>query len=180
MRQRFIALLFMGSALVSSALLPSAVAHAQPAAQPTCAIKASPPADMASWAAPQKMEAAGDSKAAARRALAAGQAVTLALLPTPKVAYPLRPNKPGGSVSYGGIVRFRVDQPGTWRVALGSGAWIDVIKDGVARASTAHGHGPDCTGIRKMVDFTLEAGDYLLQVAANGDPDVTLLVTRIS
>lgn len=132
-----------------------------------------------SWRDPGTMRAAGDAKGAIRDRLRAGQAVTVTLLPTPKIAYPVRPAKPGGSVSYGGIVRFSVDQPGKWRVALSTGAWVDVIRDGVAAPSTAHGHGPDCTGIRKMVDYDLEAGDYILQLAASGDPQLTLLVIRL-
>jgi hypothetical protein len=103
----------------------------------------------------------------------------MALHPTPKIAYAVRPAKPGGSVSYGGIVRFTVQQAGTWRVALGSGAWIDVIKGKKVIASTAHGHGPDCSGIRKMVDYRLQPGRYILQIAANGDETLPVLVTHL-
>lgn len=103
----------------------------------------------------------------------------LSLLPTPKVSYPVRPEKPGGTVSYGGIVRFTVAEEGAWRVALGSGAWIDVIRDGKASPSIAHGRGPDCTGIRKMVDYRLSPGTYVLQIAANGSDTVTLMVARL-
>ena len=63
-------------------------------------------------------------------------------------------------------------------MALGSGAWIDVVKDGKAIESTAHGHGPDCSGVRKVVDFPLQPGSYTLQVAANGQAQLPLLVTR--
>jgi len=30
-----------------------------------------------------------------------------------------------------------------------------------------------------MVDYRLEPGDYILQLAANGDPQMTVLVTRL-
>lgn len=103
----------------------------------------------------------------------------MALLPTPKVAYPVRPEKPGGSVSFGGLARFTVGKAGTWRVALGTPAWVDVVKDGKAAVSIAHGHGPNCSTIRKMVDYALEPGDYLLQVAANGADRTTVLVTPL-
>jgi len=108
-----------------------------------------------------------------------GQAADGTLVATPEVKYPLRPAKPGGSVSYGGLFGFTVTEAGTYRVALGSGAWIDVVKDGVAIESSAHGHGPDCSEVRKMVDFPLEPGSYTLQVAANGQPSLPLLVTRV-
>lgn len=111
--------------------------------------------------------------------LAAGQAAHLTLLRTPEVRYPLRPEKPGGSVSYGGLVGLTITEPGTFRVALDSAAWIDMVKDGKAIASTRHGHGPACTGIRKMVDFPLQPGSYTLQIAANGAPELQLLVARL-
>lgn len=114
-----------------------------------------------------------------RAVLTSGQAVTMALLRTPDLSYSVRPAKLGGTVSYGGLASFTVKQAGTWRVALGSGAWVDVVKDGKAVTSIAHGHGPDCSGIRKMVDYALEPGRYTLQVAANGEESLTLLVTRL-
>ncbi|WP_084465566.1 hypothetical protein [Sphingobium quisquiliarum] len=43
--------------------------------------------------------------------------------------------------------------------------------------SVAHGHGPNCSGIRKMVDYSLHPGRYTLQIAANSEERLTLLVT---
>lgn len=148
-------------------------------AAPTCATPAELPAALAGWRNATPMQAAADAKGASRTALEPGKAVTLALRPTPAVAYPLRPAKPGGSVSYGGLASFTVKEAGTWRVALGSGAWVDVVKGGKAETSTAHGHGPDCSGIRKMVDYSLKPGRYTLQLAANGEENLTVLVTRL-
>lgn len=45
--------------------------------------------------------------------------------------------------------------------------------------STVHGHGPHCTGIRKMADFPLTPGTYTLQIAANGQRQMTVLVARL-
>jgi hypothetical protein len=45
--------------------------------------------------------------------------------------------------------------------------------------STAHGHGPNCTGIRKMVDYRLTPGPYILQISANGQPQMTVLLARL-
>lgn len=148
--------------------------------QPHCAALAELPAPLASWRTPSALQAAVDRKGAAARAmLTPGQAVTAALRNTPDVAYSVRPAKPGGSVSYGGLASFTVKEAGTWRVALGSGAWVDVVKDGKTAVSVAHGHGPDCSGIRKMVDYSLQPGRYTLQIAANGEDKLTLLVTRL-
>lgn len=145
----------------------------------TCSAPVELPTELQSWRSPAALKAGVDRKTAVKAALTAGQAVTLALSPTPKIAYPVRPAKPGGSVSFGGLASFTVAQAGTWRVALGTGAWVDVVKDGAAATSIAHGHGPDCSGVRKMVDYSLEPGVYTLQIAANGEDKLTVLVTPL-
>lgn len=146
---------------------------------PACTAPAALPEALASWARPVPIMSAKDRAGARAVVLKPGQAVTMALHQTPFVTYPLRPAKPGGSVSFGGLAMFRVEQGGTWRVALGAGAWVDVVSGKVAATSIAHGHGPDCSGIRKMVDYTLAPGDYVLQIAANGTDSLPVLVTRL-
>lgn len=101
--------------------------------------------------------------------------IEAALIQTGEVRYVTRPEKPGGS----GLYAFTVTEAGTYRIALGSGAWIDVLKDGQAITSTAHGHGPDCTDVRKMVDFPLQPGRHVLQIAASGSPSLRLLLARL-
>jgi len=137
------------------------------------------PPELASWADRQPLKAAGAAGKADAAALEIGKAVDAALLPTPDVKYAIRPEKPGGSVSFGGLFAFTVAEAGTFRVALGSGAWIDLVKDGVVIDSVAHGHGPECSDVRKMVDFPLAPGRYILQIAANGQAQLPLLVTRL-
>jgi hypothetical protein len=134
---------------------------------------------LAGWASASPLKAAADYKSSRRAELAPGKAAVVGLLQTPKVAYPVRPEKPGGTVSFGGVLRFTVAEEGVWRVALSSGAWVDVVRDGEASVSIAHGRGPACTGIRKMVDYRLAPGTYALQVAANGTDTVTLMVARL-
>ncbi|EJL22619.1 hypothetical protein [Novosphingobium sp. AP12] len=148
-------------------------------AAPACAAPAALPAELASWRSPTPLTAGRDRKSAAKAALTPGQAAVLTLSRTPDVRYPLRPEKPGGTVSFGGLATFTVKEAGTWRVALGAGAWVDVVKDGKAALSAAHGHGPDCTGVRKMVDYKLTPGSYTLQLAANAEDTLTVLVTRL-
>ena len=53
-----------------------------------------------------------------------------------------------------------------------------MIKDGQPQISTAHGHGPACSTIRKMVDFSLQPGRYVLQISANAEAEISVLVTR--
>lgn len=166
-------------AATAAALSLPAHAGAEEQHEPACTAPAPLTGELASWAAPSPIEAAGNAKGLTAADLPMGQAADVKLLQTPDVQYPLPPEKPGGSVSYGGLVGVDIVDPGTYRVALGSGAWIDVVKDGKTVTSVKHGHGPACTGIRKMVDFPLQPGRYTLQVAANGTQRITMLVTRL-
>lgn len=161
-----------GAGALVLALLPvQAVAQMSPA--PACAAPVEPVGDYAPWGHPGAIRA-GDDVAHAP-VLPLGAAGRIALHSTPQVYYQVRPEKPGGTVSYGGILILDITKGGTYRIALGSAAWLDVIgKDGPLR-STAHGHGPDCTGIRKVVEFSLLPGRYTVQIAANGAPDVTVM-----
>lgn len=149
---------------------------------PACTVTAVPEGVFAPWSTPTDIVAGRDPKRLAAATIRLGQAARIALLPTPEVHYAVQPEKPGGSVSHGGLVGFAVAEGGNYRIALGSPAWIDVIgrdntgKDRAA-TSTAHGHGPACTGIRKIVDFTLAKGSYTLQLSANAEPQTTVLIT---
>ncbi|HTU11102.1 MAG TPA: homogentisate 1,2-dioxygenase [Allosphingosinicella sp.] len=71
-----------------------------------------------------------------------------------------------------------IEQAGTYGVAIDQGAWIDVTRDGTALRSTAHGHGPACSTIRKIVDFALEPGRYTITLSRTDAPAVRLLVVR--
>ncbi|MGC4252963.1 MAG: hypothetical protein QM605_16250 [Sphingobium sp.] len=166
-----------GLALCAVALPLPAFAAMEAAAD--CSAPAELTEPFLSWRSPVPLQAATDRKGTAKAELTAGHAAAVALSPTPKVAYALRPEKPGGSVSFGGMARFVVPSAGLWRVALSSGAWVDVVKDGKAHTSVAHGHGPECSGVRKMVDYDLQPGTYTLQIAANGEDRMTVLVTPI-
>ncbi len=155
-------------------------AAAQEEAAPACTAPAPLPPELAGWGVPHAaVKAANKAGDARRAALPIGTAADATLVPTPTIRFALDPEKPGGSVSHGGLFSFTVAEPGNYRVALGSGAWVDVIADGKAAVSTAHGRGPDCTGVRKMVDYRLDAGRYLLQVSANGSPALSLMVSRL-
>ena len=167
--------------ILLSLLLAAAPAQAMEGmdhAQAACpATPAALPAGLEGWT----RQAAVRAGASAARAtpLSIGTAVVATLLPTPKLAYAMRPEKPGGSVSSGGLFAFAVPAAGRYRVALGSAAWIDVLSGTMPVSSVAHGHGPDCSGIRKMVDFDLQPGHYLLQVAGNGSATLPLMVSRV-
>jgi hypothetical protein len=59
---------------------------------------------------------------------------------------------------------FTIANGGRYRVALDQGGWIDLVRDGKPLTSVAHGHGPNCTTIRKIVDFDLTPGSYTLKL----------------
>jgi hypothetical protein len=169
------------AALVGIALMaPLSSARAQQVdAQGCTASPTNIPPELAAWPSRRPIIASAHASGLRAARLAIGSAADATLRPTSDVRYPVRPEKPGGSASYGGLFTFTVDRPGTYRIALGSAAWIDVLRDKKIIASTAHGHGPDCSGIRKMVDFPLAPGRYTLQVAAAGEPTVALMIARL-
>jgi hypothetical protein len=160
-------------------LIMSGLAHGdEPMAMPTeCSSIVQPKGELAPWSNAAPLAAAGEARP--QPALAIGQTADVTLLPTPQVHYPLRPEKPGGSVSFGGLIGVVVKDAATYRVALSSGAWIDLVRDGKAVTSIAHGHGPACTSVRKMVDFPLTPGRYTLQLGANGEAQMKVLIARL-
>lgn len=174
MREALVAAL-IGIALV----LPLSDANAQEAGKSCAASPTSLPPELAGWSSRQPTAAVGKAGDLGAATLNIGTGVDATLKSTGAVQYVVRPEKPGGSVSYGGLFNFTVPRTGTYRVALGSGAWIDVLKGKTALPSTAHGHGPDCSGIRKMVDFPLTPGRYTLQVAANGEPTLPIMIVQL-
>jgi hypothetical protein len=150
-----------------------------PPQKPACAAMDAGLKDgLEAWKSKADVAAAGAAGELAKAELKVGAAAKVALLSTPKVDYPVRPEKPGGSVSHGGLLAFTVSEPGTYRVALSTPAWIEVVKDGKAVPSGSFGHGPECTTIRKIVEFPLTAGAHLLELAANADATTDVLIVR--
>jgi len=59
----------------------------------------------------------------------------------------------------------RIRKAGTFGVALSEPGWIDVAPvRGKPLASAAHGHGPKCSTIRKIVRYELRPGTYRVTV----------------
>ncbi|SNB56921.1 hypothetical protein SAMN06265338_101528 [Rhodoblastus acidophilus] len=155
-------------------------APAQETQAPQCPQDAAPlPAELSAWTAPNPMTAATRPEELSRAELKPGVAVKAALAHTPEVNYLARPTKPGGGVAYGGLFHIAIAEPGTYRVALGNASWVDVIKDGGKIESSAHGGGPACSGVRKMVDYPMQAGDYVVQLSAGADAQTGVLVVKL-
>jgi hypothetical protein len=157
-----------------------AMAQEMQHAPANCPAEAKPlPAALSAWTDKASLDAAGDAAGLNAAALMPGKTVTASLRHTREVTYVTQPEKPGGSVAYGGLLQLNVKDAGTYQVNLSSGAWIDVLKDGAAVMSGAHAPGPACSGIRKTVQFPLQPGHYVIQLSANGDPTIAILVSRV-
>jgi hypothetical protein len=165
-------------AVAAAALSGGGAAAAQEAHAPCAHMDAALPPELAAWSHRADIASATDAAGLAKAELVPGQAVTATLHPTREVAFVTQPEKPGGSVAHGGMFAVRIAAPGTYRFVLGSGAWIDVLKDGAAVASSAHAPGPACSTARKTVEFPLQPGRYVLQVSANADPTLGILIVQ--
>lgn len=153
----------------ASLLLPLLAFLATPAfAADECTAKdASLPQALSGWTAP--VQAAGDH-------LTPGTAATLTLTQGDGSGWATPPERAPAAGTFAGAGEIDIPAAGTWRVALDIGAWIDVVKDGKRIASTAHGHGPACSTIRKMVDFPLTAGKHMVQISNAKDAAAKLMV----
>lgn len=137
------------------------------------------PAELSAWKSLSYVNAAKNPDELNDAVLTPNHASLVGLYTTPKVKYSFRPANEGGSVSYGGMFQITIKESGTYRVALANASWIDLIKDAKAAVSIAHNGGPDNSGIRKMVDYNLEAGTYTLQLSAGADSTSAVLITKV-
>ncbi|WP_044559870.1 hypothetical protein [Azospirillum sp. B4] len=151
-------------------------AGSSPAADPSCkGVAVEWPADLKAWgvAAVPVTAATGPGSIPA---IMPGTPARITLAPKEGVTLAVTPTKPVEDKTYAGTVAFVVPAAGPYRVALDVGAWIDVVADGKSLDSTSHRHGPNCSGIRKVVDFGLAAGTYQLQLSNSPAATVTLLL----
>jgi len=102
------------------------------------------------------------------------QAATVTLHPVGEVRFVRPPDRRLDVSSYGGMLAVDVREPGTYQVSLSAGAWIDMLKDGAAIASTAHEHGGQCAA--KMVSFALQPGRHVL--SGNKEDSIRVMVVR--
>lgn len=135
------------------------------------------PAGLEGWGRKQPVQAAGTVETATP--LPIGTGVAAILLPTSQIAYAVGPRGGGGVNSNGGMFAFAAKTAGRYRVALGAGAWVDVLRGTTPVPSVAHAHGPECTGVRKMVDFDLTPGRHVLQVVGSRSPTLALMIARV-
>ena len=148
--------------------------------------QARPPLAMAPDQCPTVMTVTGSIGTPVTAAVAAGAAPMLAIGPRRRVAlapvatvrFAVAPGHAPAAGTRGGLLALTVDKAGRYRVGLSGGAWIDVVRAGGAVRSVAHGHGDPCDPLRKLVDFDLSPGRYLIQLAGSTAPDLWVAVMR--
>ncbi len=71
-----------------------------------------------------------------------------------------------------------ITEAGRYGIAADEKVWIDVITNAAPVSSIGHGHGPACSGIRKIVWFNLPVGTYELALSKAEVARVRLLIVR--
>lgn len=156
----------MGLAALLLAAMPASPALA--AETPACPTTAQLPAEWAAWATP--------GPAPADSILSPDKAYTITLAPVAEVNLTGFDGKELPEGSRGAVFELFVPRDGTYRVTVADPMWIDLIgPDGVVESS-AHGHGPDCSGLGKIVDFPVKRGTYRLELSAAEVSDSAVMV----
>jgi len=93
--------------------------------------------------------------------------------------------KPGKAAltdgTHAGLVRFRVEKAGRYRVSITSGHWIDIV-DGTQLVSSRDFQGQrGCERPHKIVEYELPAGRNLtLQFSGSTDAQVIVAITAVN
>ncbi|GAA0861873.1 hypothetical protein GCM10009115_06270 [Sphingopyxis soli] len=159
-------LMAIGAACIAALSAAGPAAAAATAKKASCPAKPVLPPELSGWARSSSNKTIygyGDARAADWPPLAAAR-TGLALHRYESLSYWIAPARAPDPFKFGGMVPIVVKQPGRLTVALDEGAWIDLVRDGKIVRSVSHDHGPACSGIRKMVDFDVTEGRYLLQI----------------
>jgi hypothetical protein len=144
-------------------------------AQPCAAIDMALPPAFAAWKIRTDVVSATRAGDLAQT-ISPGAAARVRLHPVTEVTFPVSPAERPASGSNGGLLKLVVPRAGIWRIALSSGAWIDMVQDRHAISSIAHEHGPACSTIRKIVAFQLEPGPYVFQLSRSPEAEIDVLV----
>lgn len=145
------------------ALTPWA-ARADDATKPVCstAMNSALPAAWSDWTTPGTVPAAATP--ATQPEIRLGKAYNAPLKATSSVIYSVQPRKIRDG-TYGGLFMLTIEKAGIYTIGLDQPGWIDVVRDSKVIKLSGHGQGPDCSTIRKMVDFQLEPGHYTVQIS---------------
>lgn len=154
--------------------------HGHSDAAPACPAPAVLPQGLQGWAgAPRALAVAASVQDARGKRATVGTVYDMALKPAAAMRYAVTPRKMPEPAGFGGLATFDIARPGRYQVAQDGHAWVDVIGTGKALASAAHGHGPACSGITKMVAYDLAPGRYVLQVAGNRGAALKVMIVPV-
>jgi hypothetical protein len=137
------------------------------AAAPVCTATVAPPAGLEAWSVAPGMT--GD-------VIAPGKNIALTLEPIDSVTFPLPLERKPAAGTFGGVYHVTIATAGAYRVALQNGAWVDLVRDGKSLTSVAHMEGAPCSGIRKIVDFALQPGTYIVQLSGAKTAQTRILI----
>jgi hypothetical protein len=165
----FLALIFLARSTAPAAAVP-------PSAE--CETEVTPP-DLPGWTQRAPLKAARDAAGIAAAMLEPGKAAALVLVPGGTMVFVRAPGQPSKPQSFAGLAGLTIAQAGRYRVVLGDGAWIDLLRDGAPRPAVAHAHGAPCTGVHKTVDFDLTPGAYVVQLSNSTVPVLNIMAVRL-
>jgi hypothetical protein len=105
----------------------------------------------------------------------------LKLAPQASVTYVLAPGKPTlDDSAQGGLVQFRADKGGVYRISMTSGHWIDVVADGKFIKSRDFQGARGCERPHKIVEFDLPADTtFTLQFSGAAASTVQMTITAV-
>ena len=98
------------------------------------------------------------------------------------VTFVAKPSKPTlNEGAHAGLVRFRVEKAGRYRVSITSGHWIDIVEGSQLVSSRDFQGQHGCERPHKIVEYELPAGrDLTLQFSGSTDAQVIVAITAVS
>lgn len=139
---------------------------------PACAAPAPLAEPWTSWT--QSGQAKAGAQVQGAPTLILGKPVVAALTPAAYVQFATTPGK-GAKEGHGGLFGLSLKATARIGIALSGPAWVDVVTGTTPVASVEHGHGPDCSDIRKIVWFDLPAGRHIIQIAGSKDASIRIM-----
>lgn len=131
-----------------------------------------PPEPWTSWNQSGTETATGEAASAPRLML--GKPIVATLRPSAQVQYAVKAAHRQPK-SYGGLFSLAIKAPARVGIGLSGSAWVDIVTEHSAVASSAHGHGAVCSGIAKIVWFDLPPGLHLIQLSNSSARQIRLM-----
>jgi len=120
-----------------------------------------PPEPWTSWSQSGNAIAGGEAAFAPRLIL--GKPVVASLRPVSQVQFAAA-SAESQPKTHGGLFSLAVKEPARVGIALSDPAGVDMVTERSPVPSVGHGHGPECSGISKIVWFDLRPGVHLVQI----------------